>query len=163
MKVLNFKFREYIIPYFNVITANFKDYPNAAYLYAVEISTSLFHRDTELVPYLIEIYNFMCKCCFDFFECHNKEENIDIMEDLFGMLFRFAKYIPQAIVSSDTLDINLELAERAIGIKEHDLAKALYLFLEYLCKLCTLYPEDEIEQVEILNQFNICSLSQRSL
>lgn len=101
-----------------------------------------------MVPTLSEIYHYMCVSLFNFMKDKRIEDHAEIMEDFFGMLFRYVKYIPSVIFSSETLEINLQLAESTIGKKKlPDLTRALYFFLEIIFKNCNLNPQDDVEKV----------------
>jgi len=117
-------------------------------LYAVEVSASIFGKIPELIPTMSEIYHHMSVSLYNFMKDKKIEDHDELIEDFFGMLFRYVKYIPSVIFSSETLEINLELAQLSIGIKKHpELTKALYFFLEQLFKNCNINPQDDVETV----------------
>ena len=96
---------------------------------------------------LSKLFHFLCTQTYQYYKQHKIEENLDLAEDYFGMLFRYTKYTPLIVVSSEILQINLELAQLCIGIKHLDVCKALYMFLEYIFRVCKLESENEFQRV----------------
>ena len=81
-------------------------------------------------------------------------KNLDLLEDFFGMLFRFTKYTPQIVFNESTINTNLELANVTFGAKKSEVRRSLYLFIDACVKYCYQNPEKVYEKV---NSF-ICAL-----
>ncbi len=145
---MRIRFQPYVKELFEIMCLNFKEYPHPAYLYVLECSAEIFSQVEDLQIIMSDAYHYVCEQTFEYFQDRALEQDVDLAEDFFGMLFRYTKYIPNVILSSKTLEYNLALAYEAIGIqKEIDLAKALYLFLEQVFRNCATNPKDQIEAV----------------
>lgn len=147
MRALSLKFEPYLLEYFNVICEIFTRNPFPDLLYSIETSASVFGKVPNLIQPLTKVYEFISSATLDYVSDKNIKEHNQLIEDFFGMLFRYTKYIPSVILSSKTLDTNLYLADLIIGIDQPNVEKPLYLFLEYLFRLCSYNPQNEVEKV----------------
>jgi len=154
MKAIGVRFKVYLVEYFEYIYEIFKINPSNELLYSVETSVSIFGKMNEMVQPLTEIYNFISEATLTFLEQNKLEDPNQFLSDFFGILFRYAKYIPSVILSSKTLETNLRVTEMAIGMEQPDVEKTLFLFLEYFVKLCSYNPQNDVEKVvKMMNLF----------
>lgn len=152
MRALSLKFKPYLLEYFDVICEIFVITPLPDLLYSIETSASVFGKVPELIQPLTKVYEFISSATLNYVSDKSIKEHNQLIEDFFGLLFRYTKYIPSVILSSKTLETNLYLADLVIGIDQPNVEKTLYLFLEYLFKLCSYNPQKDVEKVsEILN------------
>ena len=147
MKALGPKFRIYLIEYFEYVCEIFKVNPCSEFLYTIETSASVFGKVHEMIQPLTEIYNFISEATLSFLRENKLEDQNQFLEDFFGILFRYVKYIPSVILSSKTLETNLQVTEMAIGMGQPGVEKTLFLFLEYFVKLCSENPQNDVEKV----------------
>jgi transportin-3 len=85
---------------------------------------------------LIEAFEMVCDITFMHLpKLSSFEENPDLTEDFFGMLLRYGRYSPQLLLQSKSLGTILQLTEIGIGVKHHHAAKAIYGWIEVLCKM----------------------------
>jgi hypothetical protein len=111
----------------------------------------VFGKEPEARPTLIEAYEYMCQATYNYFSGNQKiEDNLEMVEDFFGMLFRYTKYIPEVNNSPQILETNLEFANLVIGIQHPEVNKALYLFIDYIMRRCYEQPLDEGEKVRLM-------------
>lgn len=135
-------------------------HPLADFLYAIEVSASIFGKDEEMIPTLTKVYEYVSSATLNFINDKDMRDHDELLEDFFGMLFRYIKYLPQVVLYSNTLEINLHLAELAIGVDQPNIEKTLFLFLEVLFQMCSYNPKDDIEKVITLIN-NILMLSRQ--
>lgn len=147
IKALSSRFKPYVVEYFEIICDIFVYNPLPPFLYALETSVSEFGKVPDMVPCLTKVYEYISSATLNFINGKNLQEHDQLLEDFFGMLFRYMKYLPSVFLSSQTLDINLHVAELVIGIEQPNVEKTLYLFLEYVFRLCAENPQNEIEKV----------------
>eukprot|EP00330_Aristerostoma_sp_ATCC50986_P010066 CAMPEP_0114601440 /NCGR_PEP_ID=MMETSP0125-20121206/24086_1 /TAXON_ID=485358 ORGANISM="Aristerostoma sp., Strain ATCC 50986" /NCGR_SAMPLE_ID=MMETSP0125 /ASSEMBLY_ACC=CAM_ASM_000245 /LENGTH=150 /DNA_ID=CAMNT_0001810725 /DNA_START=291 /DNA_END=743 /DNA_ORIENTATION=- len=119
-------------------------YPAAPYLYTIELCASTFGKCPDMLESLHDIYQFVCKSVYNYFESKNIDDNPEILEDFFGILFRYTKFIPDVLVVSETLEMNMKMALLVIGSNHKHLNKALYLFVERLFKNANADPQDQV-------------------
>jgi len=146
MRAIGIKFKVYLVEYFQYICEIFKINPFSEFLYSIETSVSIFGKLNEMTQPLTEIYNFISEATLNFLNQNKIEDQDRFLEDFFGILFRYAKYIPSVILSSKTLETNLKVTEMAIGIDQPEVEKTLFLFLEYFIKLCSKHPQTDVEK-----------------
>ena len=153
MRVLGIKFKPYAVDYFEVIQEVFTVTPLPDFLYSLETSVSVFGKVPEMIEPLKNMYEFISKQTLQLLDGNDIKEHNELCEDFFGLLFRYTKYIPSVILSSQTLDINLHLAEIMIGIEQPNVEKTLYMFLEYFFKLTSYNPQSDVERVNLYSSF----------
>ena len=159
MRAIGIKFKPYLIEYFEYIYEIFKINPFSELLYSIETSASIFGKMNEMIQPLTEIYNFISEATLTCLNENKLADQNQFLEDFFGILFRYAKYIPSVILSSKTLQINLEVTEKAIGLEQPNVEKTLFLFLEYFIKLCSYNPQNDVEKVRFLRGLFDLSIS----
>ena len=147
MRTIGIKFKIYLVEYFEYIYEIFKINPLSEFLYSIETSASIFGKMNEMIQPLTEIYNFISEATLTNLQENKLEDQNQFLEDFFGILFRYVKYIPSVILSSRTLETNLQVTEMAIGMDQPNVEKTLFLFLEYFIKLCSYNPQNDVEKV----------------
>ncbi len=147
MRAIGVKFKIYVIEYFELVYELFKIYPMSELLYTIETSASVFGKMPEMIQPLTQIYNVISEATLTNLNENKLEDQNQFLEDFFGILFRYVKYIPSVILSSRTLEINLQVTEKAIGLEQPNVEKTLFLFLEYFMKLCSYNPSTDVEKV----------------
>ena len=59
----------------------------------------------------------------------------DLLDDFFGLITRYLRYLPEAVLTSPTLEIQLKFGIKIIGVKTVNAAKSLYQFFEMLFRV----------------------------
>lgn len=77
----------------------------------------------------------MCEKTYNYVQ--DPDEDPDLIEDFFGMLTRYMRYMPSAVIESPTLLFNLRFAGMTIGMNQLDAAKCVISFIEMLFKCCS--------------------------
>mmetsp|Transcript_9109 Transcript_9109/g.8027 ORF Transcript_9109/g.8027 Transcript_9109/m.8027 type:complete len:167 (+) Transcript_9109:297-797(+) len=144
LKKIGIRFRQIAKEFFKIVILNFPEYPAAPYLYTIELCASTFGKCPDMLESLHDIYQFVCKSVYNYFESKNIDDNPEILEDFFGILFRYTKFIPDVLVVSETLEMNMKMALLVIGSNHKHLNKALYLFVERLFKNANADPQDQV-------------------
>jgi len=146
MRAIGTKFKVYLIEYFQYICDIFKINPYSEFLYSIETSVSIFGKVNEMTQPLTDIYNFISEATLNFLNENKIDYRDRFLEDFFGILFRYVKYIPSVILSSKTLETNLKVTEMAIGMDQPEVEKTLFMFLEYFIKLCSYHAQTDVEK-----------------
>lgn len=77
----------------------------------------------------------MCEKTYNY--ATKPDEHPDLIEDFFGMLTRYMRYKPSAVLTSPSLHMNFKFAESTIGMAQPDAVKCIYSFIETIFKACS--------------------------
>ena len=106
----------------------------------------MFSKYQDYEQYLKEMLEFMCEKTYN--NITVPDEHPDLVEDFFGMLTRYMRYLPSAVMTSRSLITNLKFAETTIGMNQADAAKCVYAFIEMLFKACSpTYLDEKLSEV----------------
>lgn len=137
MRSITRLFGPFMEPYFKIMTENYQKKPVSTYLYSVEVALTIFYRTPEYQSWLENIFNMMNQqTCI-----YLKDKNIhkidpDLLDDFFGLIVRYLRYMPEVVLNCPTLKLMLEQGTALIGIQTVHAAKALYQFFEEVFKVC---------------------------
>lgn len=81
------------------------------------------------------MFDFMCEKTYNYVT--NPNEHQELVEEFFGMLTRYMRYKPSAVIDSTSLLINLKFAALTIGMEHFGAAKTTYSFIEMIFKCCS--------------------------
>lgn len=101
------------------------------------------------------MFDFMCEKTYNYVD--DPDEDPDLIEDFFGMLTRYIRYFPAAVVESRTLLYNLKFAGMVIGMNQIDAAKCVISFIEMLFKCCS--PQHLQEDLSNVHYFSFLTKS----
>ena len=87
---------------------------------------TVFAKEPDYDKPLRTIFDFMCEKTYN--HITNPDDEPDLIEDFFGMLTRYMRYMPSAVVESSTLITNLKFASMIIGIEQLDAARCVISF-----------------------------------
>jgi len=143
------KFNEYVIEFLEIVCQIFMNNPLSELLYSLEVLVGCLGKDPNLSQIFTKAYEIISESTLNFMDKKDFKEHDELLEDFFGLLFRYTKYMPSVILSSRTLETNLKLAELSLGINQPNVEKTLFLFLEYIFKLCNANPRNDMEKVNL--------------
>ena len=113
------------------------------------MSVTVFSDYAEFDEYLRRMFDFMCEKTYNYIK--DPKEHPDIIDDFFGMLTRYMRYKPAAVITSTSLITNLKFAALCIGMEEVEAVKCVYSFIENIFKSCS--PKKIDEKLANVNRF----------
>lgn len=145
MACLKHLFGQFFERYFTTITRNYERYPLATYLYSVENALTTYYSTPDYLPMLSQLYGHMIKKTQAYLSTSDpKKQDPDLIDDFFGLITRFLRKLPNAVVACDAeiAESQFKVAVQCIGITMEGPVKALY---QYFDEIFSLYdPEKPI-------------------
>lgn len=136
MRCIKHLFAQFVERYFTIMIENYKKKPVSTYLYSVENALTLFYADPKYREWLRTMFNGMIEQTY--LHLQNADVNKidpDLLDDFFGLITRYLRYMPDVVLQSPTLETQLKFGIKIIGVKTTNAAKSLYQFLEMLFKV----------------------------
>lgn len=147
MRGMNEDFKKYLEEYMNLILEGYKIVPISSYIYSVEIIASVFANDSSMKEILKMLLKEICQIT-----CNNYlttfadfENNPQLTEDFFGLIYRMLRLNPFIILDSDILESLFVLSINTITVSHIDSAKNISHFIE---KIITFYNHNKIKNLD---------------
>lgn len=97
---------------------------------------TLFYDDPQYADWLRDAFNLMIEKTYQHLKFAEADTiDPDILDDFFGLITRYLRYLPEVVLTSATLEIQLKFGIKIIGVKTVNAAKSLYQFFEMLFKV----------------------------
>ena len=133
MRGLNTEFTKYLEEFLTIILEGYKIIPISSYLYAFEVTATVFARNIVTFELLKKVLNEFCSLTFSNYliDVEDFDNNPQLSEDLFGLLNRIIKLNPFFIMDSELFSNLVIVCINNIGISHIETSKALLSFLKY--------------------------------
>lgn len=118
MRCIQKDFTPFLESYLTQVVKLYKERQIPTYLYAVEVTITVFYKypDNELL--IQNSFNELCQTTFLNFKTIQEYENLpDIIDDFFGMHYRIIKFNQKIFFQSQLLQHIFEFALEGIGIQ----------------------------------------------
>ena len=138
MRGLVDNFIKFIPEYVNCIINGYKLSPISSYLYAFEILITVFpnRREEELLNILNLAFKELCNITLTNYlkNIFDIDNNVQLGEDFYGMLYRIMKDSPLIILESDILEQILNASLMYITTSQLHVSKNITIFIKYFIK-----------------------------
>ena len=148
IKILKLRFRKFALEFMEIACQIYMKNPISEFLYIFEVLVGSLYEDPEFTQIFIKAYEIISESTMNFLKGKDVKEESEFVEDFFGLLFRYAKYLPNVLLQSKSFEINFHLAELSLGLDQPNIEKTLFLFLERIFKLCNSNPRTDMERVK---------------
>lgn len=107
------------------------------------------YKHVKYHEWLNNVFNHMINQTYT--QIQNEEINKidpDLLDDFFGLITRYFRYLPEVVLRSPSLETQLKLGVKTIGVTTSNAARALYQFHEEV--FMQLDPSNQNKNIEVL-------------
>lgn len=125
-------FKQFLEEYLTIMLDGYKTIPISSYLYAFEIIVTVFVNDVSVLNMLQKSFKELCVQTFTNYltSMEDFENETQLSEDFFGLLFRLIRLNPFLIFDSELFDNLIYVCINNIGISHPETNKNIIYFLD---------------------------------
>ena len=164
MRCVGHLFGPFIEPYFKIVITNYDKNPVSTYLYTVENALTLFCKDTNYTKWLNDMFTLMVERTYKHLQDVDlKKVDHDLIDDFFGLITRYLRYLPGVVANSKSLEIQMKFGVSMIGIHSVSAEKSLYQFFEELFQYASEARDDNLAIRTLLKEKYGCLILKNTI
>lgn len=147
MRGMGSEFTQYLEDYMKLVLEGYRINPISSFIYAFEVVASVFVNDPSIEPMFRIMLKELCLQTLNFYltTVEDYENNPNLTEDFFGLLFRLIRLNPNIIIDFDLLEVIVNICITNIGLTHIESSKNIIYFLD---KLITFYEIPKMKNLD---------------